>query len=78
MSYIANRDKSDLIKKLSELGMVVGAGLVIEHKLSNGRWTDEDKEDCHGKVGVLLFVVSALVRLNIDPQGPQTNYSYDY
>ena len=75
MSYITNSDRSDLIKKLSELGMVVGAGLVIEHKLSNGRWTDEDKEECHGKVGIALFFVSALVRLTIDPQGPQPTYS---
>ena len=78
MSYNNNSDNSDLVKELSELGMVVGGLLVLEHKLSNGRWTDEDKEECHGKFGLGLFFISALIRLNVDLQGPQTNYSYDY
>ncbi|MHA1938506.1 MAG: hypothetical protein ACW97O_09890 [Candidatus Thorarchaeota archaeon] len=78
MSYNTNSDNSDLVKELSELGMVVGGLLALEHKISYGRWTDEDKEECHGRFGLGLLVLSALVNLNIDSQEPQTNYSYDY
>lgn len=78
MRYNDEEEPSDSIKELSELGMWVGGLLALEHYVSNGRWTDEDKDECHGKIGIGLFVLSALVRLNIDPQGPQTKYSYDY
>jgi hypothetical protein len=54
---------SDELKDLCDLGMAVGGVLAVEHYLSNGRWADEEKESCHGKVGVSLFVISLVGRM---------------
>ncbi len=58
---------SDSIKDLCDLGMLIGGGLAIEHYVSNGRWTDEDKEECHGKYGLGLFIISLIGRLLSEP-----------
>ena len=58
----------DSIKEICEWGMVIGGLAAIEHYLSNGRWTDEDKDECHGKYGILLFAASTVGRLLCEPQ----------
>jgi hypothetical protein len=54
---------SDSFKELCEWGMLIGGLAALEHYLINGRWTDEDKDECHGKFGLGLFVVSLFGRL---------------
>ncbi|MBA7607780.1 hypothetical protein ES703_14947 [subsurface metagenome] len=58
-------DGWDWAKWLSELGMGLGGGLSLHHKLAYGRWGDE-KLDCHGKIGAGLFFVSSLIRLGCE------------
>jgi len=44
----------DKIKKIGTLLTLVGFGMTLEHRLNHGKWYDEDKEICHGKVGLIL------------------------
>ena len=58
---------SDSIKGLCALGMLIGGILAVEHYLSNGRWADEEKETCHGKIGIGLFLLSSVGLMLVEP-----------
>jgi len=62
-----SKRSSDSFRNLCYLGMIIGGALAIEHYLTNGRWTDEEKDECHGKIGIGLFVVSLLGHLFLEP-----------
>ena len=47
--------------------MAIGVALAVEHYLVNGRWTDEEKENCHGKIGIGLFFFSLVGRMLAEP-----------
>ena len=61
------QETSNWFSKLCDLGMIIGGALAIEHYLTNGRWTDEEKDDCHGKIGLGLFFGGLLGRLLSGP-----------
>lgn len=54
--------RRDVIGVLGLLG-IAGAILVLHHYSNYGRLQDKNKELCHGKVGLLLLLASALVPL---------------
>jgi hypothetical protein len=63
---MSEKDKKDPLwwaERISEGGIALGIGLTAEHKINYGRWYDEDKEICHGKIGIGLAVVSSLARI---------------
>ena len=67
MTSIDNQEPSSWFSELCDLGMIIGGALAIEHYITNGRWTDEEKDECHGKIGLGLFFVSFLGRLLSKP-----------
>jgi len=63
---MSEKDKEDPLwwaERLSEVGMLVGGGAVLEHGLHYGRWHDKDKQICHGKIGIWIFAISSIVRV---------------
>jgi len=63
---MSEKDKEDPLwwgERLSELGMLIGGSAALEHRLHYGRWYDEDKEICHGKIGIGLSTISLLARI---------------
>lgn len=63
---MSNKDKEDLLwwaERISESGIIVGVGLTAEHGINYGRLYDEDKEICHGKIGIGLSAVSLIARI---------------
>lgn len=59
------KDKKDPLwwgERLSELGMLIGGGAALEHRLHYGRWYDEGKIKCHGGIGLGIFFVSLCAR----------------
>ena len=43
--------------------MLTGAGILLEHRFSHGKWWDEDRRICHGKFGVILLMAGCFVTL---------------
>lgn len=66
LSYKTEEDPLAGIKQLSELGIIVGVGLILEHFLSYDRWYDKDKDKCHGKAGLALLALSCIIRFSLD------------
>lgn len=58
-------DGWDWAKRLSELGMAIGGGSALHHRLAYGRLQDK-KLQCHGKIGAGLFLGSLIVRLGCE------------
>jgi len=55
-------DGWDWAKRLGEAGMLIGGALAVHHRVAYGRWRDE-KLECHGVIGVGLFLGSLIARL---------------
>lgn len=58
----AEEDPLAWVKRLSELGIILGGGLALEHVVSYNHWYDEDKDECHGKFGLALAILSGFTR----------------
>lgn len=68
-------DNKDWIKKATKLGMIGGAILALHHYLNYNRWQDENKDDCHGKLGITVFSISGIIRLLAD--APDNSHERD-
>ena len=84
---MSEKDKEDPLwwaERLSEVGMLVGGGAVLEHGLHHGRLYDEDKQICHGKIGIGIFAISSIARVicavvrALRPKCPNCNTSLTY
>lgn len=84
---MSEKDKEDPLwwaERISETGMFIGGCATLEHKLNYGRWHDEDKEICHGGIGLWIFFgslfargICAIIRA-LRPQCPNCNVSLTY
>jgi len=63
---LENKKKENLLslaERISEVGILVGGSAALEHRLQHGRWYDEDKPICHGKIGIGVLALSFVVRI---------------
>lgn len=61
-----NKDKEDPLwwaERISEGGAIVGLSVTAEYWIRYGRIYDEDKEVCHGKIGLGIFALSSVARI---------------
>lgn len=63
---MSEKDKEDPLwwaERISEAGILAAGSAALEHRLHYGRWYDEDKLICHGKIGLGVFAVSLVARI---------------
>lgn len=70
-------DAWDVAKRLSELALLIGSLLTLEHKINYDRWYDEDEDVCHGGVGLFLAGLGGVTRflceILVPPKCPNCN-----
>jgi hypothetical protein len=65
-----NPDGWDIVKRISEIGIIVGFGSTIHHKIEYDKWLDENEPICHGKIGLYLGIGSLFTRFLIEAFEP--------
>jgi len=84
---MSSKDKEDplwWVEKFSEGGIIVGLSAIAEHWINYGRPYDEDKEVCHGKIGIGVLAVSSIARIGcaviraMRPKCPYCNHELAY